>query len=307
MKKTFLKVLLVLLPVVLLVTSICGCGNGTATSEPHKLFIWKVSSATTHVYLLGSVHVANQDIYPFDSTIENAYNSAEYLVVEINTNNVSQDYSTLLLLAYGSYTDGSGFKQNVSTSLYIKLIDLFSKHGTNLDSLDEFRPFVIYSLMSGYLLEDLGYTIDYGIDEYFLNKAIESNKQIKELESYEFQLSLLSAVPDATMIAAIEYDIDNPYTGKDLEDIFNAWQNGDVAGMEETVMKAFSDEPKMDPYYDILYADRNNSMLQRIEEYLASSDIHFIVVGAAHLVGEDGLLKLLQDKGYTVEQLYSSD
>jgi uncharacterized protein YbaP (TraB family) len=306
MKKAIAKVLLVLLPVILLITSVCGCGNGAA-SGPHQLFIWKVSSATTQVYILGSVHVAKQDIYPLDSTIENAFNSAKYLVVEINSNNLSSDYTMFLLLAYGSYTDGSGFKSHVSAALYNKLDELFAKHDVDLNDLDDFRPFVTYSLMSMYTAEDLGYNADYGIDFYYLDKAAKSNKPIKELESYEFQLSLLSSVPDDTMIAAIAYDIDNPDTGKDLEDLFSAWQLGDTAKLEEISIKPFVDDPELAPYYDILYTGRNGGLLQKIEEYLASDDIHFVVVGAAHLVGENGLLNLLQNKGYNVEQLYSSN
>jgi uncharacterized protein len=308
--KTIAKALLVLLTAVLLVTAICGCGNSVQTSTPvtnGKLFIWEISSETTQLYLLGSVHVASQDLYPLDSAIENAFNSAGYLVVEINANNVTQEYGMEMLLKYGTYTDGSGFKNHVSAELYNQLNELFLNHGYSLDSLNNFRPFVIYSVMSELVGEDLGYSSTYGIDFYYMDKAAKIDKTVKELETFEFQLNLLSSIPDESIIEAIAYDIENPETEKDLENIFSAWLDGDVAGLEEFALKPFVDDPDLAPYYEAFYKNRNHNMLQKIEEYLASNDIHFVVVGAGHLVGEDGLINLLQNKGYQIEQLYRSD
>jgi uncharacterized protein YbaP (TraB family) len=297
---------------ILLITTGCNCqSQDTATSQTTtaisgKAFIWKISSDTTHVYLLGSVHVASLDLYPLDQTIEDAFVSSDYLVVEVNTNNLTQAYATQLLLDYGTYPDGDGFKKHVPEELYNKLDEQFKQYGMGMAMLDGFKPFVIYNLMSQYILEDLGYKVEYGIDLYFMNKADDSNKDILELETSEFQIQLLSSVPDEEMITAIQYDIDNPETEKYLHDLFDAWVNGDTAAMETIVFKALVEEPDMAPYYEIMYDQRNFNMAQKIMEYLADDGVYFIVVGAGHLVGENGLINLLHDRGYDVEQLDKS-
>jgi uncharacterized protein YbaP (TraB family) len=48
-------------------------------------------------------------------------------------------------------------------------------------------------------------------------------------------------------------------------------------------------------------------MAEKIEEFLADDEIYFVVVGAGHLVGENGLINLLKNQGYETEQLYDSD
>ena len=303
-KRIAVGVLVILVSSILLITTACSSQDTTDTSG--KLFIWKISSETTHVYLLGSVHIASQDLYPLDNTIEDAFNSASYLVVEVNTNNLTQAYATQLLLEYGTYPEGDGFKKHVPEELYNKLDDYFAKYGMAMALLNDYKPFVIYNLMSQYMLESLGYKIDYGIDLYFMDKAEESDKSILELETPEFQMHLLSSVPDENIIVAMQYDIDNPETGKYLEDLFNAWSDGDVAAMETIVFEALVEEPDMASYYEIMYDQRNFNMSQKIAEYLADDGVYFIVVGAAHLVGESGLLNLLSNMGYEVEQLDKS-
>ena len=297
-------VLVILLSFILLITSACSSQDTTDTNS--KLFIWEISSETTHVYLLGSVHIANQDLYPLDNTIEDAFDSARYLVVEVNTNNLTQTAAMDLLLEYGTYPEGDSFKKHVSEELYNKLDEQFQQYGIAMALLNDYKPFVIYNLMSQYMLESFGYKFSYGIDLYFMNKAEESNKDILELETSEFQMSLLSSVPDESIIKTMEYDIDNPETGKYLEDLFNAWSDGDAAWMETVVFEAFTEEPDMATYYEILFDQRNLNMVEKISEFLADNEVYFVVVGAGHLVGENGLLNLLYNMGYMVEQLYKS-
>ncbi|MBN1161752.1 MAG: TraB/GumN family protein [Dehalococcoidales bacterium] len=301
-------ILVVLLSLILFISAGCNCQSDLTPSQATtptggKLFIWKVSSGTTHVYLLGSVHVASSDLYPLDAAIEDAFVSSDYLVVEVNTNNLTQSHATQLLLDYGTYPEGDGFKSHVSEVLYNKLDEYFSKYGMVMSLLNDFKPFVIYNLMSQYMLEGLGYEIEYGIDLYFMNKAEENNKDILELETPEFQMYLLSSVPDEDIIAAIQYDIDNPEIEKYLDDLFSAWGDGDTGRMETIVFEALVEEPDMEPYYEIMYNQRNLHMVGKIVEFLADDEVYFIVVGAGHLVGENGLVNLLQNMGYAVEQL----
>jgi len=310
--KTALSVLLVFLSLILVLETSCNCQiqettpAQSETVEKGKSFIWKISSDTTHVYILGSVHVASLDLYPLDNTIEDAFNSAVYLVVEINTNNFTQAYATQLLFEYGTYPEGDGFRQNVPEELYNKLDEQFNQYGIGIAMLDDFKPFVIYNLMGQSLLENLGYKGEYGVDFYFMNKAEEINMDILQLETAEFQMGLLSSIPDDIMIMTLQYDIDsldNQEIQEYLQELFDAWEGGDAIKMETIVFEALIEEPYLGPYYEIMYDQRNFNMVQKIEEFLADNEVYFIVVGAGHLVGENGLINLLSQKGYQVEQL----
>ena len=60
-----------------------------AESSDKKAFIWQISSDTSTIYLMGSIHVASSAIYPLDEVIENAFQIADSLVVEIDISNIN--------------------------------------------------------------------------------------------------------------------------------------------------------------------------------------------------------------------------
>ncbi len=306
------SVLIILVSSLLLLETGCNCQTQETSVSPSptavksKAFIWKISSGSTQVYLLGAVHVARADLYPLDKTIEDAYDSSDYLVVEVNTNNISQIESRDLLVKYGMYPKGDNFKNHVTDDLYNKLKEQFLEYDVDIALMNDYKPWVIYNLMSQLLLQSLGYKIENGMDKYFLDKAKLDNKSILQLETAEYQMALMSSIPDEISIIMTQYDIDNPETDTYLEGLFNAWLDGDTETMETVVFEALAEEPEMAPYYEIMYDQRNINMLQKIEGFLAGDGVYFIVIGAGHLVGEKGLINLLQNKEYTVEQLYNS-
>jgi hypothetical protein len=96
------------------------------------------------------------------------------------------------------------------------------------------------------------------------------------------------------------------YTLKDLKDmdeltdITQAWRTGDIEDCNKKVADFKKDYPE---FYNSFLVDRNNNWMPMIEALFEDEIIEYILVGNLHLHGEDGLLKLLKDKGYTIEQL----
>src|SRR5262249_58827888 len=89
-------------------------------------------------------------------------------------------------------------------------------------------------------------------------------------------------------------------TKSSVTKVADAWKAGDVPTIEQLVLKDLKAEPQM---YDRLLIDRNRTWLPKIEALFSRSKPAFVVVGAAHLVGSDGLLQMLKAKGYQIEQL----
>ena len=82
-----------------------------------------------------------------------------------------------------------------------------------------------------------------------------------------------------------------------------AWKSGNRSEMEKTITGEMKqDFPKI---YKTLLVDRNNNWLPKIEVFFESTEKEFVLVGAGHLVGDDGILKKLEERGYKVEQLDS--
>ena len=272
-----------------------------------RSFLWKISSEENFVYLLGSIHVAKPTIYPLDSVIEDAFLLADNLVVEVDINEVDAQETLRLVMEYGTYPEGDGFKDNVSEELYTKLNEQFWQFGISIKLLDMYKPWFIYLTLDQLTWLNLGYQPEYGIDYYFLDKAITTEKDIIELETAEDQIELLSLFSDELAIMILDEYVDNMPTQEDIQLLFDAWEDGDAAEMELLIFEALVEEPALAPFYEMMFDERNFDIVVRIDEFLAEDEVYFIVVGAGHLVGENGLINLLDDRGYEIEQLYDSD
>jgi len=271
-----------------------------------KSFIWKISSEADSIYLLGSIHVASPDIYPLDSAIEEAFELADKLVVEVDISQVDEMQTLQLIMDYGTYPPGETLQDNISADLYAQLEEQFD-FGVAMLDFNIFRPWVVVTLLEQLQLQELGYNPQYGIDLYFINQAADSGQDIIELETADFQIALLSALPDELMILVLESSVEDPLTREDAELLFQAWEDGDTAAMELLLFEALEEEPALAPYYDVLIYARNVTMAETIEGLLAEDETYFVVVGAGHLVGEDSIIDILAERGYLTEQLYDLD
>jgi uncharacterized protein YbaP (TraB family) len=148
-----------------------------------------------------------------------------------------------------------------------------------------------------------GYDPNYGIDKYFLSKA-EGRKKISELESLDYQINLLAGLNDEEQELFLLYTLNElKILVQEVDKLVDAWKSGAVEKMESTITKSLAEDRRFYTIYDKLIYKRNRNMAQKIDGYLKTNNTYFVVVGAAHLVGDRGIIQLLMDKGYSVEQL----
>lgn len=275
----------------------------TPVETDGKEFIWQITSGSNILYLMGSIHVADADTFPLAAVIDDAFTQADVLAVEVDISDIDQSESLALLLEYGTYPSGETLEDNLPEELYERLADKFAEWGVGIGFLKEYRPWVVENILEVTSFQTLGYTSEYGIDMYFLESATSRNMEIIELESEEFQIQLIADIPDDIMAKIIEMNLDEPITAEDIEELFVYWETGDAVAMENLLFEGLDEEPELIPYYQAMFTERNQTMMDKIVGFLDEDQTYFVVVGAGHLVGEEGLLDLLEEAGYIVEQL----
>lgn len=265
-----------------------------------KSFFWKAQSANTTAYLLGSIHFAKPDIYPLDKQIESAFEQAAYLVVELDQKKLDQEAMRRHILERGMYTQPDSVESHISETTLKLLKEYLDKYDMPLQGYNRMKPgFLAMTLSIAHVIR-LGYLPDYGIDMYFLKKA--QDKKVLQLETYEDQLDLFFDMPDEELFLKATLtqmkDIE-----QQIEDTVTAWKNGDTNRMMENVLiEPQQDYPELRSVYNKIYTQRNIKMAKKISRYLQGKKIYFIVVGAGHLIGKQGIVNLLKNRGYTLTQ-----
>jgi hypothetical protein len=86
----------------------------------------------------------------------------------------------------------------------------------------------------------------------------------------------------------------------EMEELYIRWRAGDVEYVEHMMLEGFEEFPDV---FTRMVGDRNRAWVPQIEELLAGDRDAMVVVGSAHLVGDEGVIELLRKKGYAIERL----
>ena len=273
-----------------------------ALSQAQKSFLWKIQLKTNTVYVLGSLHFFKKDLYPLNEKIESAFGQSEILAVEANVNDMKKvDIQKLMERAF--YPTNDALEKHVSAEVYERVVKESGRLGMPLELINKQRPWFLAMTVAALESLKLGFDPNYGIDKYFLSRA-EGEKRILELESLDYQLDLLSGFSDKDQELFLLYTLkDLKIMEQELGQLTQAWTSGDTKAVEFILTKSISEDKRLSFVLEKLIYERNRKMASKIEDFLRTRETHFVVVGAGHLVGDQGIPEILKGKGYLVEQL----
>lgn len=273
-----------------------------ALSQSKKSFLWRVQSKTNAVYLLGSIHYLKKEMYPLDEKIERAFGQSDILVVEANINDIKKgDIQELIGSAF--YQGDDLLEKHVLAETFELLKKELESLGFPLEVVKKQKPWFLALTLASLETLKLGFDPNYGIDKYFLSKAKEK-KRILELESFDYQLRLFSQLSEKDQELLLLYTLkDIDVLKHELDKLVEAWTSGDTKGVESTLTRSLAEDKRLTPIYERLIYERNGKMVSKIEDFLKAKETYFVIVGAGHLVGSQGIVEILKEKGYLLEQL----
>ena len=264
-------------------------------------FLWKVSGKTGVVYMVGSVHLLTQDYYPLSPALDAAFKDSDLLVEEADLGELETPASQMKMLTRGMLPANQSIDTVVSPATYALVTKRVTGLGMPIEPLKRFKPWMLALTLVEFEWQKAGFDASLGLDRHFHDRAKVDGKTIRGLETVDFQLSLfddMSPAQQDRMLAESLKEIDNEQAN--VRTLTDAWRAGDVATVERLVLRDVKSDPEM---YQRLLVSRNRTWLPTIESFFTRSGHTFVVVGAAHLVGPDGLITLLRARGYSVTQL----
>jgi uncharacterized protein len=265
-----------------------------------KSFLWRVNSDQNRLYILGSIHLLKKETYPLKKTIEDAFEQTKKLVLEIDLGGANPEKIQQLMLQKSISTDGTALHQNVSNETYEAVAKRAKELGIDIRVLSPFKPWVVAMTMAAIKLQKLGFDPSLGIDRHLAERAKQTDKPTAGLETAEFQLELFDRFSAKEQERLLRQSMDEmDHVERNVTAIVQAWKSGDVGAVEKHLLVGMRDYPEI---HQKVIDDRKQRWLPQIENLLSRGENALIVVGAAHLVGKNGIIELLKDRGYRVEQ-----
>lgn len=269
-----------------------------ASEAPGSVFMWKVERGGATVHLLGSIHALKAEAYPLPASIESAFEGSEVVVFEVDLDEMTG--GAFEMLAAGSLEAGQTLEGTLGPDLWAELAEASAGVGLDPAMLQFMKPWMAALSVAALELSAAGYLPAHGLDSHFAGRAEEAGKRREALETVEFQIGLFNSMSPEQSAAFLRYTLADLETlDPVLDELYRHWRAGEVGPIAELMGHEFVGFPEL---HRALIADRNRRWLPRIEELLAGGQEALVVVGALHLVGDEGLVALLRRRGYTVTQ-----
>jgi len=272
-----------------------------ASDDGGKHFLLRASKGSAVIYLAGSVHVLRPSDYPLPDVLESTFKSSAGLVEEIDLTHFDPDSAQLEMMRLGAYPAGHSLKTDLPADIYQRVTNLAKQQKVDMAMLEPMKPWLASIVLLDNQLVAKGYDPTSGVDIHFADEAEAAHKPVIGLEKASFQLGLLAQLSDKDQQSMLLQSLSQAGSvHDDMEDMMAAWHRGDAAALEAEVKREFGPYPDI---YKTILVQRNQGWIPQLEKLAGSSKQYFVVVGALHLVGPDGVLVSLEKDGYKIEQL----
>lgn len=267
--------------------------------------IWEISNGENHLYIGGTIHVLRPSDFPLPEVFEQVYKESDELVFETDMAVINSPAFAQKLMRVMSYSDGRTLRSELSPEVYAKVTERLRSKGIPPHSFDQLKPSMVSILLTQYEMQEYDMAAE-GVDIFFSKSAKRDNKKMHGLESAEEQLAFLSGLGEDDPDALILNTLEEMHEMKNLiNSMISSWRKGDEKQLEEFIIREM--EEKYPSIYQEILVDRNNNWFPAILGFIKSEPVEMILVGAAHLVGDEGLLNMLRAKGYSVTQVTISE
>ena len=279
--------------------------------------LWKATNGNNTLYLLGTIHLDRDNVYPLHRSLRDAIQASEEVIFELDLNDQE---GIALLQSMQTYSDGTTLADHISPELYQRVQSAAAALGMEAGALDIYKPWALASTFSTLsMMDDSTSSNAMAIDSYVNAAAVNSGKAIGAVETYAFQggifdglsaeyqeayldsaLSALEAALSGTSTPEMEETLQQQE--EMLSGMFAAWKDRDPEAFSQVYGKEAIIN-STDELNSKLFTERDPGMIQAAANYLETEGSHtyFLAVGAGHMVDPGGIVSGLRELGYTVE------
>ena len=274
---------------------------GADAYAEHPVSMWEVRGDDNQVFLLGSVHLLRADDHPIPPVIYTAYEEAETLIMEMDMDDVDLVEAQALIAELGLIRNGSSLRELMGPGAWSEAEELAAKANIPLAMLASSKPWLAAITVEQLMLTRIGFDPSYGIESHMADRAAADEKEILGLESVRQQLEFLDNMSldsqRALLLQSLEESVDLETI---MDELIAAWRHGDIEFLEQNMLAQIREHPEL---FQTIVVERNRDWIAKIEELLEQPEDYLVIVGALHLIGDEGVPELLAVRGHEVVQM----
>ena len=270
--------------------------------NPDHTLLWQISGKglPQPSYIFGTMHILCADDAKLSAPLKKVIKDSKQVFFEVDMDDMQQMMGAL---QYARMNDGRKLSDLLTPVEHDRLKAYFDKHKSILpfSMMARFKPYFINAVVAEGMMDCKAKG---GMEESIMKESKLYDKEIKGFETMEFQASLFDSIPYEKQAKDLLMYIDSiEVYKKNTMDMVELYRKQDLQLMDSLISKS---DPGMEQYMDLLLYSHNKRWASEIPEQMFQGPTLF-AVGAGHLPGENGVLKLLRDQGFTVKPVNNRD
>jgi uncharacterized protein YbaP (TraB family) len=259
--------------------------------------MWVISDADTRIYLFGTVHLLPKGVTWETAAFRKAMAETAVTAIETDSESAYAKASIgAMLREHGLNPSWQTLRGILGAERYAKLAEVAKRYGVPLDRMQSYRPWLAMTMFSVEVMNANGFSRDLGVERIVIAAAKAERDKIFTMETPEAQIKALATMDAPEMLDSIDVTLASLSDFKaKMDPLLTAWRTGDVAALDKL---SSQDMRHMAPAaYRALLVNRNANWVERLDGWMRGKGTYFVAVGAAHLVGPDSVLAMLEKRG----------
>jgi hypothetical protein len=272
-----------------------------AASSNGAGLVYQVEGPNGRFYLAGSMHLLHAERASLPAPLERAYRNSASIVMEIDTDDGDAQDAGARLLEAAQLAPDTSLQALLGEARWNTVRTALAEAGFDAERASRFEPWGLALLLTQAGFARQGYTSAAGVEQQLTERARRDGKPISGLETAAMQIALLDGLDMNVQRQMLDLTLEEVQEMPQmLDELDDAWRAGDLQRLEALLLEGYRQMPEL---YTALLVERNRRWVSQIRAWPTTSPPRLVLVGALHLVGEQGLPALLQRAGYTVERL----
>ncbi|MEL7019977.1 MAG: TraB/GumN family protein [Bacteroidota bacterium] len=275
----------------------------TTTDTLAQSLLWEISGQqlTAPSYLFGTIHMIGKDDFELTDVTRQSLEQTARVTFEIDMADMNDIGKQMSMMMKAFMDGGMTLKQLLNDEDYQLVSDFFKKMGMPMMFLERIKPMFLSALTATDMSPDALQSEEVMSYEMELMKIAETQeKETSGLETMEFQMSMFDSIPYQAQAEMLVDGIRNQEGGNEqFEEMVKLYKAQDINGMHQMIDE---DEGGMGDYEELLLVNRNKNWIPIMEKMMQEKPT-FFAVGAGHLGGQKGVVRLLRAAGYKLKPL----